>query len=559
MAFTNPENLISPGAAFNPEGLPTIPLDKGSVLPPQTNPELPPNPSPVNKNGAKLTGSTLTRLNQKYIFNVFIQTSKELNEGSIKTEDGRIGKSFPINPEAIHQLVIEEDILNWYTKGFIIFKNVMESYSATANSATNLGLPSLPGRGDARELLIIQIQPSLPDGSAADPKLPVEGWCLKYDFVVYDSEDIDTEDPTVKLKKLYFRDFQFQFMTERNLQFSTATLPNATKDGTILTSEAIRHLLNAANEPIGGGQIDFNNWQADGPPIFYTSPAPFYALDDLYYLLNRHVSTSQKNDLCLFGMDRFTKQFQLTPFSKIFEYSTAGQNPGKYQIEHLFIQNYVADQKIPTNVYVARAPLDKTTNNPSKDTKLGSFSSIYNYRFVDMAGADNAKTIINRVVCSYDFSKKTFNIESKDGGVQNTKDYFKTSYTDKLFGKNKTPLMTLNQTKTKFFNISPVWSTKSTKESRLMDGRNKTLFSAIYLNECISFKVMGSTNRQPGKFIGIDKLSNDTILTDFENKFLGQWFVTKVKHIFTRDTYYNDMLAVKIHSYEDLRFNEAVP
>ena len=571
----------------------------------QSFPEIQPS-VPIQNTGAEVTGSTISRFNQRYLFNVFYQNSKELNAESMRTETGRRGKAPTINPETIYKLVIEEDLLTWYVQGYIIIQNVLESNSATnsqhgtagsgsAQVASNtvgsiLGMSSPPGRGDARDLLIIQIQPAKPDGSGPDENFPAEGWCLKYETVVYDTEDIPTEDPTMKLKKLYFRDLQYQLMTERNIQFSTATMVNRLPDGEALTSLAIKELLaGALQEPIGGGNtqepisgntfaVNSIEWPNDGAIVFYTSPAQYYAIDDLNYLLDLHVSTTNKNDMCLFTVDRFTKNFQLIPYSKLFQLSTAAGagtagavaagaaaagaaaagEAGQYQIEHFFIQNYSGAGGAFNNIQIFRAPLN-SDNNWSVDTKLGAYSYIYNYRFVDMSGGDNSMEIINRPVCSYDFSTKTFHIEYTDNTAKSAKDYFKTNYVEKLYAKTKTPLMTLNQTKTKLWNTVPVWSIKGTKESRLSDGRNKTLFSAIYLNECINFNVIGSTNRQPGRFIGIDKLVNDEILRDFENKFLGQWLTTNVKHVFTKDTYINDILAVKIHSYDDLGINEEVP
>ena len=63
---------------------------------------------------------------------------------------------------------------------------------------------------------------------------------------------------------------------------------------------------------------------------------------------------------------------------------------------------------------------------------------------------------------------------------------------------------------------------------------------------------MGSTNREPGRFIAIDR-TEGVEDGDFQNKFFGQWFVINVKHIFESEFYYNDITAIKIHSFDTLK------
>ncbi len=149
--------------------------------------------------------------------------------------------------------------------------------------------------------------------------------------------------------------------------------------------------------------------------------------------------------------------------------------------------------------------------------------------------------------------------EMKDHNVVNTRQYFTDNYVRNLYSKIPSPLLTLNKTKTDFYNVQPMYSTKNSKEQRFNDGRNKTLFASIYLNECISFNVLGITKRKPGRFIGIDKYYTQSDSSDFDNKFLGQWFTTNIKHVFTPNTYFNEVLAVKIHSWQGLKIREDIP
>lgn len=81
------------------------------------------------------------------------------------------------------------------------------------------------------------------------------------------------------------------------------------------------------------------------------------------------------------------------------------------------------------------------------------------------------------------------------------------------------------------------------------------LHSSLFLNECLSFTVLGSTYRQANVFIGLDRESG-AVDADFDEKLLGQWFTIKVDHVFTQEGYINNIVAIKPHSDKDIRIND---
>lgn len=338
-------------------------------------------------------------------------------------------------------------------------------------------------------------------------------------------------------------------------------------EGLVFTGDAISALLIQATEDYNLGVISQEHWDQGGSKIFYTSPGTYTALDNLTYLLDSHVG-KKDSDICLFTMNRYSKEFELIPFANIFEFSTHGDAPGKFQFEHFYLEKFAGlnetndshDNPTPAVVVpsLTKAPVASNSANTSIDISMRQYSTISNYRFVDMAGIDSSMTITSRPVYSYNFRTGTFRCEYKDNTIGNVKKVLTDRYVKSLFGKSQSPLLTLNQTKTMHKSINPIYSTKATKESRLNDGLNKVLRDAIYLNECITFDVLGSTNRRAGRFVGIDKQEYQEN-NDFENKFFGQWFITNVKHVFTKDSYANQMLGVKIHSYQDAKINEEIP
>jgi hypothetical protein len=71
---------------------------------------------------------------------------------------------------------------------------------------------------------------------------------------------------------------------------------------------------------------------------------------------------------------------------------------------------------------------------------------------------------------------------------------------------------------------------------------------SIFLNQGLYFQAEGLTFRTPGKFIFVDRTDSNEFNT-FDDKFLGQWFVTKVTHFFTQEQYLTDVVATKIDSF----------
>ena len=71
----------------------------------------------------------------------------------------------------------------------------------------------------------------------------------------------------------------------------------------------------------------------------------------------------------------------------------------------------------------------------------------------------------------------------------------------------------------------------------------------LFLNQALNFTAYGLTLRTPGKFIFIDRAVSTLERNPFDDRFLGQWMMIKVIHMFTKDKYVNDVFATKIDSY----------
>ena len=79
----------------------------------------------------------------------------------------------------------------------------------------------------------------------------------------------------------------------------------------------------------------------------------------------------------------------------------------------------------------------------------------------------------------------------------------------------------------------------------------KMIKDLVFLGGGIYFQVPGLTFRTPGKFIFIDRMAAGD-KNAFDDKFLGQWMLTKVTHSFTKNGYINDVMATKIDAFSKI-------
>jgi hypothetical protein len=63
--------------------------------------------------------------------------------------------------------------------------------------------------------------------------------------------------------------------------------------------------------------------------------------------------------------------------------------------------------------------------------------------------------------------------------------------------------------------------------------------------------VNGLTIRTPGQFIFIDSASSGPN-NPFDDRFLGQWLILKVVHLFTKDSYITEVLATKVDTFSKI-------
>jgi hypothetical protein len=524
----------------------------------------------------------ITRFNeQEYEYEIFLDNSNGVNR-------------FKINPSSIVNLNIEDTLADWVVRGtlslfynFEVIENKPDTSGELGDSQNNYVF-----KNDGSDTLYIRIFPRL---NALEDNLEVNRvhWEIVLKAAIYDIEDIaappgaqNATSSVTKCKKFYFWDRMYQRMLSNKMEYSTglSTSKDIDSDRSIPTGIAMREIIDKALLQDGNQFPDLaypltlvggpdNDWDNGASKLFYTAPTNTTAYESLMYAYSWHVSTNkqqltvggqprgsrvigERNDFCILQKERGPSEgdegyLVLRPVTKYFQ-KAGTSSPGDFLIERFNIQGYTPE-KPGTNPKISPT---SEGQNLQKDTKLGSYSLISQYSFVDISPFTNTTDFCSHVVHSFDFNKRTFNIEFEQNSVGTAQAFIADRYianvrTGKTSDKASLFLLSLDDFKLENKNIKHVYSLHGDQEAsvdRQAKGLQKLLQTGLFQNACINFRVPGSTNREPGRFIVIDK-EEGVDENSFNYKFYGQWFVINVRHIFEAGSYINDITAVKLHRF----------
>lgn len=528
----------------------------------------------------------ITRLNeQEYEFEIYLDNSNGVNR-------------FKINPSAIVNLNIEDTLADWVVRGSMTIYHSFETIENKPDKPGELGdsKNNYVFKNDGSDTLYIRLLPrleKLEEVKAGGLKADRKHWELIYKFAIYDVEDIPA--PTgaqnatltvTKCKKFYFWDRMYQRMISNKMEYSTglSTHPSIDSNRAIYTGAAMKEILEKALARDGNQFPDLpytltlvggtdNTWDEGASKIFYTAPTNTTAYDSLMYIYSWHVSSTTKqtteaggprgsrvvgscNDFSILQKERGPNEgdegyFTLRSVTDYF-LKAGTDKPGKFQIERFYIQGYTPETP---NTNPKIAPISEK-QDLQVDTKLGSYSLITQYSFVDISPFINTTDFCSYVVHSFDFNKRTFNIEFEQNSVETAQSFIASKYisnvrTEKSSKKESLFLLNLDDFKLNKRNIKHVYSLHGDQDGiieRQAKGLQKLLQTGLFQNACINFRVPGSTNREPGRFIVIDKQEGVDENT-FNYKFYGQWFIINIRHIIESGLYVNDITAVKLHRF----------
>jgi hypothetical protein len=499
--------------------------------------------------------------NNYYLFNVHLVTF-----------DGRLKQ---VNPDSIKQLVIEDDFQSPFHKGYIVLDNKFDNLEQTYLNLKETGNPQsyIPGatqntstdqfflKGDCRDVLRVVILPKLDENTSYNYSEDVlQHFLLFFEFSIYNEEDIKGDSLNTKLKKLYFWDYNYEILREKNSYFSTANTVDTADiedlsngDRAIKTGTAIKELLKNSFDDAEGAIPAFSkDFDEGSTSIFFSAPAQYKAIDSLNYLLSRHVSNRESNfDPGVLRFERYPKEFSLISLKKYFDNAVdkATGAPGVYFLEEYKITGYNASKdgsssyNFSTNYGPQFAPYFRTIGN------------ISTYSFDNMAGLFSQDELVPKIVHFYSYNDKQFEIDSERNASKQTFDALQNNYINCFNGQFSPTILAGNYRETNKNTKNIFASVETSADQRLSLGRSKFFNDYVMNNNVFIFRVIGSTHRQAGRFISITR---DTSLpgSDFDKKVLGVYLIVNVKHIFENANYFNDVVCVKTYLNEDIFLNK---
>jgi len=457
------------------------------------------------------------------------------------------GDMVRINFSAISDFRIVERMTSFYAEGHIVFNNdlnALEGLNSLGNSldgTTSNNFNSFNFRGDGRDFILVSIQPSI------ENELPnkVTELSLNYVFSIYDYEELVYENNS-KMKKLYFHDYSYFMLKEKNSFFSTGKFSKGVgnEERSMYTGDAIKKLLETT-------LTDYNlkfkegRWDKGGSKIFYSSPAQYKAIDDLYYLLDNHVSDASNQyapSLLLKDRDKWS----LIPITEFFKNGYLGEsNVGGPLLTEQFIIGRMT----------AGSPsLEKTRRSPISPFSLDmpDYVTVDNFQFIDPSPTDVVNNFTSHIVHGYDANKKTFSVDITENNIEKNLQVYKQSFVRSQKGSlNSSPTMNIpvNQTFMDKKVVVNKFNPNRDPNARLNSGRNRFLLSSLFLNSSISFKCRGNVARSPGRFFTISRGDNYPD-NKFDNKSLGMYLTTAVEHVFASGTYYNNIIGIKTYTHD---------
>jgi hypothetical protein len=447
-----------------------------------------------------------------------------------------------LTQDAVKLLVIEDTVDNPFAQSYMIINNTnnvlqrkykIEDTEIEEEFDFNLG---------DKDYVYIKVVPKFTQ-KQKEGDIDEKIWALTYLFVVTEIEDLDTEGAGDNIKKFYLMDYQEYEMMNKTSNLSTATMQKTEKpeylrddsDRVSTTGEILKQIINLSIPTPSFSDV----WDEGGNKIFYTSPINNTYYQDLISIYNNHQS-SVTNDFCILSKERFTETWKLEKFEDIVSKALNQSDPnqsGDYLLEAFYIADMANISKIPKQ---SRVPTDYGVD---KNFSFGDLSKIDNFKLSEISRQDINDEFKTVIIHSYDFEGGKFKIQHDD--INDTKSFYDNSYVGKL--NSQKSLFKPSENQLANLNLDHVYGCSYLPETSFeFLARNEVLKSAYLLGLAMEFDTVGLTHRQSGTFFSVRK-EYEYYDNEFEGKLQGIWFCTGVTHIFSGNTYTNNVVGVKLN------------
>lgn len=427
-----------------------------------------------------------------------------------------------------------------FTKSAVVHFELEENFfepfvsaSVTVNNPLDFVENTVFTRGDGRDKFSITLYNT-------EDKRPKEEIQLEYDFVIAnESNSVSKTDRT--------NNFKTYTLIEENYFKLNEQIPYGKRYGGggrgglhVAIGTIIQEIL---EEVIGPDCIDYKNWEPgdmviDNFPEYIIPPISFRYSDLIKYLLRLYYFLD--GDLACQGMltfNRVNKKYQLRPISKIF-----GQNSELTQ-EAFGVGDLTNVENVGT---VKSNPVDEgvLVNKYTNALKNTNFTT-------------PMVTWSNEFFTNYSISttNQHLGIDVKElMTIKTIKDAWARSFVEvfKCVGGVPKPFLPLNEAKS---NIFKPFILPYKKEHVRNIAKAQMVSNLTFFNLQLAIDNIGDTARKAGKFIDVFKRNKKEEIVD--KKLLGRWFVTKVRHLFIKDKYFNVISCVKTFVGPDSKIEDA--
>jgi hypothetical protein len=324
------------------------------------------------------------------------------------------------------------------------------------------------------------------------------------------------------------------YLIDKNIIPFSDTIPY----GKVYSGKVGAILKQIFKDVLGDDKVDEGNWEDGDFELTYYVPATYRYLDLIHSLMQLYYA--KDDDLYVKGFihwDSDSKKFRMDLLSTIFK------DNKKNTTEAFGLGDLTA--KITTS----------NPNNPPSEAPVGEYiGQIKNLGYSTPLYGWNNDYFINSLVFGYDpilgihkIRKISFE-EMKNKWSKAFVEVF-TSLGGKpkpFFVHNKTTTQKIKRYKLPY----PVEDSYKLVEADIIN-------SLTFYNLQVSFSNIGDPIRKSNKFFDIFNTKNDDELKT-DQKLLGRWYLTEVRHIFVGDLYRNELFGTKTYGGPNSKIDNEV-
>jgi hypothetical protein len=379
-------------------------------------------------------------------------------------------------------------------------------------------------RGDGRDEIVIKFKPVEKKWGDYEE--------FEHTFVITDDSDI--ANPIVRSENIK----TFSLVAKEAIVFSDMIPYNKVYSGKIG-----QILMDIFKELLGEELVDDKNWELGDFDITYYVPSTFRYMDLIRYFLR--IYYAKDDEIYVKGFisyDNTSKKYRLDLLSKIYK------DHKKHEMEAFAIGDLVTDVDF------------NNPNNPPSGPKVGEYiGGIKNLGYSTPQYGWTTDYFINSLVFGYDNNLGEMKIKKID--FEEIKKKWEKKFVEPFKSKSGSPksfAIKNNSTDKKFKRYKfpyPIEHGIKIVEAEIHN-------ALTFYNLQLSFSNIGCAARNSGMFLDIfspKKLKNpmkDALKSD--EKILGRWYITEIRHIFYGDLYTNQIFATKTYIGPNAKIDENV-